>query len=86
MVACGGCDLAFFAGTEETKAVEYKISGAIEGGLGWSYFSQVSGVLSLKSSIVMRPAGWVPIAISKKTRGRTIMNPISKVCVRSRES
>lgn len=83
MFSCGSRSLTLFAGTKKTKAVEYGVSGAIKGkpgreGGGWSYFSQVSGVLSLKSSIVMRPAGWVPIAISKKTRGRTIMSPISE--------
>lgn len=34
MFACGGCSLAFFAGTKEAEAVEYKISGVLERKVG----------------------------------------------------
>lgn len=68
--AGGGGDLALFAGAEEAEAggvlVRWRIGG------GRAYFSQVDGVWSLKSSMVMRPAGCAPIAMSRKTRGRTM--------------
>lgn len=44
-----------------------------EFGMSGAYFSHVLGVLSVKSSIVIRPAAEVPIWMSRKTRGRLMV-------------
>lgn len=38
-----------------------------------THFSHVLGVLSAKSSTVILPAGEMPIWMSRKTRGRLVM-------------
>lgn len=40
--------------------------------LNLTYFSHVLGVLSVKSSMVTRPAGLLAMLTSKKTRGRLV--------------